>query len=157
MWTKKPYLCGTMIGKADNGAGWRKSMRRWFTQYGVSAYDPCIEESSVGKIYDIKDVGKTPWENLPQPLQEAIVKKDIRQIRYGTSCVVCYFTKYSTGTVSELTAALCANIPVFIVTSRRLCGWPGTTANCDGNRVFSSFETLKRFLVYKYRLKRVKG
>ena len=151
---KKPYLCGTMSNLKDYGTGWRKEVTKWLKQYRIIAYDPCLEETKEHKKYDLTKIVKNNWEGIPQLLQEEIINKDLRQIRYFTNFIICFFTRYSTGTVSELSFALYFKIPVYFVTIRKLKGWPLTVANSEGNKIFKCFADLKRYLKIKYKLKK---
>lgn len=151
---KSVYLCGSMSNLKTYGTGWRKKLKKWFDERRVLAYDPCTEETKEHKKYDLAKTPKHCWEKLPHPLQEEIIVKDFRQIEEKTKYVVCFFTRFSTGTVSELSLALYRNLPVYFVTSRSLKGWPYTVSKKDGNKVFKTFDDLKRFLTVKYHLKR---
>ncbi len=153
---KTIYLCGSMSGLKGYGAGWRKRLTKWLALYGLKVYDPCVEETAVAKEYTIPKSHRQHWEKFPQPLQEEIMKTDMRQVRRKSSFVICFFTRYSTGTVSEITEAGCYDVPTYIVTNRKLVGWPGTVSRMDGNHVFKSFDKLMQFLVFKYKLKKVK-
>src|SRR3990170_3350605 len=150
--SKSVYLCGSKSNLRNYGMGWRKQIKAWLHKRGVKAYDPCIEETKEHRQYDLKKVPKHRWEKFPQPLQEKIRDKDLRQICHNTNFVVCFFTRYSTGTITELGVAGWKRIPTYIVTARRLVGWPATTADQEGNKVFRTFDELKRFLVVKYKL-----
>lgn len=154
MWNKKIYLCGSMTGLKHGGAGWRKSFSRWLSQRGQDCYNPCTAEAEIAKLYGVKSISSWDWNKLPQPMQEDIIRKDLNQIRYGTKYVICYFTKYSTGTVSELTWAHYFGIPIYTVTQHSLRGWPATATKTNGNAVFNNFDKLKRFLIYKYKLRK---
>lgn len=152
MFEKSIYLCGSMSGMKSLGAGWRKDLQPWLEKKGLKVFNPCKEELKMRDKYKLKDLPLHDWEKLPQILQEEIMEKDLEQIWFRTRFVVCYFTKYSTGTVSELSYALLKNIPVYFVTNRRLKGWPGTVARKEGNKRFRTFAELKRFLTVKYAL-----
>lgn len=144
----KTYLCGSMSGLNDQGAGWRKKISKWLDKQGIHSYDPCKEESEEHDQYDTKN--KSNWESFPQPLQEKIIIKDLDQIKHKTDFITCYFTKYSTGTVSELTFAFYNDIPVYIVTDVPLVGWPQTVARAYNNRVFNNFSDYKKFIRNTY-------
>lgn len=144
----KTYLCGSMSGLKDQGAGWRKKIRKWLDKHNIKAYDPCKEESEEHDQHDITN--KSDWESFPQSLQEKIIIKDLAQIHYCSDFVICYFTKYSTGTVSELTFAYYHDIPVYMVTDIPLVGWPLTIARAESNRVFNNFKDLKKFIKETY-------
>lgn len=158
VWPSKiPYLAGTMTGLKSYGIAWRRQIKIWLKERGVECYDPCTEETSEHKKYDLKRIPKHKWEKFPQPLQEEIRDKDLNQICRDTSYIICFFTKYSTGTITELGLAGWKRIPVYMVTTRKVMGWPGTTMGQEGNRIFRTFEELKRFLLVKYSLKRLKN
>lgn len=153
---KIPYLAGSMTGLKGYGRPWRAALKKWLVQHHIHAYDPCIEETKEHQQYDLSSIKKHRWESFPQSLQEAILLQDLAQIEFRTNYVICYFTKYSTGTVSELTFARYLHVPVYIVTNRKLIGWPHTVGHTPGNYVFKSFKELKRFLTWKYKLKKIK-
>ena len=140
----KTYLCGSMSGLKDQGAGWRKKISKWLDKHNIDSYDPCKEELGEHYEYDIKD--KSNWESFPQCLQEKIIEKDLTEIKYNSDFIICYFTKYSAGTVSELTFAYYHEIPVYIVTDIPLMGWPLTIARAKNNRIFSNFKALKKHI-----------
>ena len=144
----KTYLCGSMSGLKDQGAGWRKKISKWLDKHNIYSYDPCKEEGLEHARYDIKD--KSDWESFPQCLQEEILIKDLYQIKYKTDFVTCYFTRYSAGTVSELTFAFYNDIPVYIVTDVPLVGWPRTVARAYNNRLFNNFNDYKKFIRNTY-------
>lgn len=151
MFSKSVYLAGSMIAQKRYGHVWRKQIQKWLEKNGFKVFNPCNEEMVVRKKYDLKDLPIHEWDKLPQPLQEEIIKKDLDQVGLKTRFVICYFTQYSTGTVSELSHALKHNVPVYFVTKLKLKGWPGTVSRADGNRRFKNFSDLKRFLKAKYR------
>lgn len=144
----KTYLCGSMSGLKDQGSGWRKKLGKWLDKHNIKAYDPCKEELGDHTRYEIKD--KSNWESFPQDLQETIMEKDLTQIKYFSDFVVCYFTRYSTGTVSELAFAYYHGIPVYFVTDLSLRGWPLTVSRGVRNRVFNNFNDLKKFIRNTY-------
>lgn len=137
------YLCGTMSHQKNFGSVWRKKLQKWFEKHNLKVYNPCAEETKLTCQVTYK------WEKIPQADQEKIILKDLKAIQ-DSLFVVCYFTKYSTGTVSELTHALYVDSPVFFVTKRRLKGWPLTVSRSGDNRVFKTFRGLKRYLKRKY-------
>ncbi len=143
---KTIYLCGSMSHLKGFGLEWRKNITQWFATRGAKCYDPCIEETDEHKAYNIPKDKRQCWEEFPQELQEAILRKDLEQIEHHTSYIVCFFTRFSTGTVSELAFALYHNIPVYFVTTRRLVGWPFTVAHAAGNKIFRNFKALKKYL-----------
>lgn len=158
MFTKKTiYLCGSMSHLKGFGMGWRRKIKKWLADRGEKCYDPCTEEVTDHYEYGIKDSQKQNWEMFPQPLQEEIMCKDLDQVGKHSKYLVCFFTRYSTGTVSELSHAFYCKVPVYIVTTRKLIGWVGTVAHADGNRVFRTFDDLKKFLASKFKLKRCKN
>ncbi len=128
------------------GAEWRRELTNWFSKYNLRVYDPCKEEANGTLINQIKKSEWHKWDKLPQEIQESIITKDLNQINFNTNFIICYFTRYSTGTVSELTFAFYRKIPIYFVTNRRLIGWPGTIAKSEGNKIFNNFDQLKRFL-----------
>ncbi len=136
------------------GMGWRRKIKNWLQERGEKAYDPCCEETKEHKEYGITNRKKHKWETFPQRLQEDILAKDLHQIEEATKYVVCFFTRYSTGTVSELSHAFYHKIPVYIISTRRLVGWVSTVAHAQGNRLFKTFEELHNFLKRKYQLRR---
>ena len=150
----KAYLCGSMTGLKDQGAGWRKKLRKWLDKHGIESYDPCKEETGEHKQYGISRKHKADWEMFPQALQERIIVKDLSEIQGKADFLLCHFTKYSTGTVSELTFAYYLGIPTYIVSDIPLVGWPGTIARAPENALFETFDELKTFLKEKYALKR---
>ncbi len=150
MFKKSVYLAGSMSGLKSLGAIWRKQIQVWLEKRGFRVFNPCIEELKHRDQYGLKDIPLSDWEALPQPLQEEIIKKDLAQVIYSTCFVICYFTRYSSGTVSELSTTLLKNVPVYIVSPRKLKGWPGTVSRCEGNKRFKDFASLKRFLAVKY-------
>jgi len=128
----KTYLCGSMSGLKDQGAGWRKKLRKWLDKQGINSYDPCIEEMEEYNDYAITDPSN--WESIPQQLQETIIDKDLEEIKYRTDFIICYFTRYSIGMVSD--------VP--------LVGWPLTISRSKLNKVFYNFNALKKFIRETY-------
>ena len=137
-----------MSGLKDQGAGWRKKLRNWLDKQGINSYDPCIEEMEEYNDYAITDPSN--WESLPQQLQETIIDKDLEEIKYRTDFIICYFTRYSTGTVSELTFAHYHQIPILMVSDVPLVGWPLTISRSKLNKVFYNFNALKKFIKETY-------
>lgn len=128
------YLCGTMSHLKDYGSRWREDISKFLVSLGDQVYNPCIEE------------GGTPeWEKLPQAEQERIINKDLDEIFYNTKAIVCYFTKYSTGTVSELTFAYYFNIPIYLISKEKPEKWPGTIINSAGNKWFATMDDFKKW------------
>ena len=151
------YLCGSMSDQKNYGREWRKRENIWLANRGISCFNPCTEEKRWTGEFDLpKNFPLHKWNRLPQPLQEKIIRADLRQVKYKTWFVLVYFTRYSTGTISEITTAFDYDVPVYFVTRRKLRGWPGTVAGKEGNRVFRTFEELHNFLSVKYRLKKIK-
>ncbi len=144
---KSVYLAGTMSNLKGFGIGWRKKIKKWLTKRDILVFDPCDEEANEHIGFKITKKNRAKWETFPQQLQEQIMLKDLEEIELGTRFIICFFTKYSTGTVSELAHAFYYRIPVYMVTNRKLLGWPGTVAHAAGNKVFKSFKALKRWLV----------
>ena len=75
------YLAGTMTAQKNYGAPWRRKLGKWLVSHGQKIYDPCVEE--VGEA-------QPNWELINQYDQEAIVHKDLNQIRYNTKYIICY-------------------------------------------------------------------
>ncbi len=140
------YLAGSMSGMKTFGAQWRKMLRKWLAKYDLQCFDPCVDEVEFHQKYDLSKIKPHQWDKFPIPLQVEIMLNDLNQIKYRTSFIICYFTKYSTGTVSELTFAGYHDIPCYIVTSRKLSGWPLTVSKMKGNMVFKNFDELKRYI-----------
>ena len=137
--TKKiPYLCGSMSGLKGYGKRWRNRETKWFKKHGIQVYNPCIEER-------IKPSPR--WENLWIFDQVRIIRKDLDQIKEKTSFLLVYFTQYSTGTVTEMSAACYWGIPVYVVSKRCIKGWPGTAASYGRSLQFGSFRELHRYLL----------
>lgn len=153
---KSVYLCGSMSGLKSFGAAWRADMVKWFAQYGIKCYNPCTEEIKLHKRYKVPPAAKQHWDKLPQILQEKIIKQDASQVR-KSKYLVCYFTKYSSGTSFEVVYAALLGIPVYFITPlRNIRKWPGTIARMERNKYFNNFQQLKQFLVYKYTLRKKK-
>jgi nucleoside 2-deoxyribosyltransferase len=134
-----------MSGLKNFGAGWRKNVRTFLEKVGHSGYDPCLEERHEHIKYNIAKDQISNWEALPQELQEEIIEKDLDAIN-ESDALICYFTRYSTGTISELTYALYQNLPVYFVTRKKLIGWVGTVSRAYPNKKFKTFKELKHFL-----------
>jgi len=144
----KAYLCGSMTGLKDQGAGWRKKITKWLVKQGYKVYDPCVKELGALKTNGVTRKNYARWEYFPQKLQEHIIRTDLRAI-LTSELIICYYTRPSTGTVSELTWAFYHNIPIyFVLTGSYVEGWPLTIAN--RNKVFSGFADLKDFMKEKY-------
>lgn len=152
---KSVYLCGSMSDLKGYGESWRKVVERWLDARGVESFNPCVMEKTWSTAFDIKEPAYK-WDAMPQEFQEYTIKRDLCQIREHTSFIICYFTQYSTGTVSELTYAFELGIPIYVVTKRNIQKWPGTCVRATGNKVFKTWEELFRFLTLKYTLKKVK-
>ena len=148
MSNKSIYLCGSMSGLKDRGAGWRKKITKWLVKHGESVYDPCVEELDELKKHGVKKKDYGHWENFPQELQEKIIRTDLEQIR-NSKYVICYYTGPSTGTVSELTYAFVNNIPIYFVSTFAAIGWPETLMFSSQNQLFYGFKYLKFFLIEK--------
>lgn len=152
---KRVYLAGSMVGLKGFGIGWRKDIQKWLSKYGVKVFNPCNEEVVLHKKFKVKNCAKEDWERLPQELQEKIIEQDLSQV-FSSKYVICYFTKYSTGTVTELGYAYINEIPIYAVSGRRVKKWPGTILRNRRNRCFKDWESLKRFLIIKYKMRRKK-
>jgi hypothetical protein len=151
---KSVYLCGSISHEKDLGNSWRRDVIKWAKKYKVTTCSPLDDECNLHKKYKLK-TSVADWESFPNPLGVAIIKKDMDKIRFDTRYVICYFTKYSTGTVSELSQAVYHDIPVYMVTKmKKLKGWPKTAVERDNSKKFKSFDELQNFLVVKYGLKR---
>lgn len=151
---KRVYLAGTMSDQKNFGAGWRSDISKWLQKYGKKCFNPCVEEVALHKKFKVKSCAKEKWDKLPQELQEKIIKQDLREVRQA-KFVICYFTRYSTGTVTELGHAYINRVPVYAVSSRAIQKWPGTILRSRRNRVFKDWIALKRFLIIKYKLRAV--
>lgn len=138
---KSVYLCGSMSGLRNFGAGWRKKVQSWLETRGEKVFNPVVEEG---------DKPNPDWESLDQSFQEAIIKKDLNQVINFTKYIICYYTQPSTGTVSELSAAFYNNIPCYFVKAATLKGWPRTVSKAATSRVFKTFNELFKFLGYTY-------
>lgn len=149
------YLCGSMSNLKSFGMGWRRKIKEYLDNHGISCYDPCVEEMDDHIKHGVKSDEKHKWEKIPQALQEKILCKDMDQVANRSKFLICYFTRYSTGTISELSLALFSSVPTYIVTTRKLIGWVSTVAHAKGNKIFRNFEELKGFLRRKYKLRRV--
>ena len=148
--TKKiPYLCGSMSGLKGYGRRWRARETEWFIKHGMGVYNPCVEEEVFTKFvgYFTKQTDPIKWEELDEKVQVHIIRKDLDQIKEKTSFLLVYFTQYSTGTVTEMSAACYWNIPVYVVSKRCIKGWPGTAARYGRSRQFGIFRELHRYLL----------
>lgn len=131
---KRVYLCGSMSGLKNYGAGWRKRVKKHLLSLGYEVFDPCVEEA-----------GTPDWESMTQSQREGIILKDIGYIDKQADLVVCYFTGYSTGTVSELTHAFYKGIPIHFISRRPPKKWPGTIYSSWRNDKYS---TIDEFIKY---------
>lgn len=147
--SKSVYLCGSMSNLKGFGLGWRTKINKWLDNQGILCYNPCTKEMDDHVKNGVRHDEKHKWEKLPQSLQEEILCKDMDQVANKSSFIICYFTRYSTGTVSELSLALFSKVPVYFVTTRKLVGWVATVANAQGNKVFRTFKQLQKFLKVK--------
>ncbi len=146
---KTVYLAGTMAGLKDLGAGWRSTEKAKLSAMGIDSFSPPENESFIVDKYkcDPYDLN-TNWNKYSDKLRKEIftdiIKLDLEFIRDKSDAIVCYYTKPSTGTVSELTWAHMLGIPNYVVngSGERLPGWVLACVTKE----FKTFDALNRFL-----------
>lgn len=138
-----------MAGLKDLGAGWRSALKPKLLRLGIESFSPPENESFIVDKYHCNPFDlNTNWQKYSDKLRKAIftdiIKLDLEFIRDKADAIVCYYTKPSVGTVSELTWAHMLGIPNYVVngSGERLPGWVLACVTKE----FKTFESLNRFL-----------
>lgn len=146
---KTVYLAGTMAGLKDLGASWRSELKPQLSTFKIDSFSPPENESFIVTKYKCNpyDLNSNPQkysDKLRKEIFTDIIKLDLEFIRDKSDAIVCYYTKPSIGTCSELTWAKMLGIPVYLVngSGERLPGWVLACVTKE----FKTFNALKCFL-----------
>jgi hypothetical protein len=148
------YLCGPIEFAQDGGRQWRRKLAPFIRQsLGHHIYDPAEDERK--NLTEEELANFRSWKSFdPERFRRTmrkIIAFDLDLIENRADYLICYWDRgaQSGGTSAELTLALRKGIPVYLVTPlppEQVSGW---MLGCS-DRVFSSIEQLKEFLVAHY-------
>jgi len=149
------YLSGPIEFAGEAGKEWRRALAPFLRErLGHRVYDPAEDEKK--NLTEEEAAHFRKWKRSdPERFRRAvrkIIHFDLDRIEREADYVVCYWNEPVTpsgGTSAELTLACRKGIPVYLVTPlspEHLSGWMLACAD----RVFSTIEDLKGFLVEEY-------
>ena len=153
------YLCGPIEFASDGGKLWRQKLKPFLRQeLGHRVYDPAEDEKK--NLSDEEAAHFREWKTNDPARFRRVVRKiiqfDLDLIENMADYLICHLDEaaatgsvLSGGTSAEVTIAHRKAIPVYLVTplpAEQLSGWLLACAD----RVFSSVEELKRFLLERY-------
>ncbi len=149
------YLCGPIEFASDGGRLWRRKLTPFLRDdLGHRVYDPAEDEKK--NLTDDEVANFRTWKRSDLERFRRVVRKIIRfdldLIESKADYVICHWddaAAQSGGTSAELTVAHRKGIPVYLVTQlpvEEISGWMLACAD----RVFSSIDELKRFLLERY-------
>lgn len=149
------YLSGSIEFADDGGKAWRRALTPFLREtLGHQVYDPAEDEKK--NLSDEEAVHFRSWKTADPERFRRTVRKiidwDLDLIEKQADYVVCFWEESASrgaGTQAELTAAYREGIPVYLVTQLPASEISGWILGC-AERVFSSFEELRQFLVEYY-------
>ena len=152
MWV---YLSGSIEFARDGGRAWRRDLTPFLAgTLGHRVYDPAEDEKK--NLTDEEVAHFRSWKSSDLERFRRTVRKiidwDLDLIEQQADYLVCYWDRESArgaGTQAELTAAYRKGIPVYLVTELPPAGISGWILAC-AEKVFSSFDDLKTFLLERY-------
>jgi hypothetical protein len=155
----KVYLSGGMEYAQNEGADWRNDLEEWFRNtLGHDVFNPNRESARylAPRIHGV-DFRMLKTRNVRRfvELVAGIVDLDSREIAERSDYVVCYWdhsAQRGAGTKGELTIARYFHKPVYMVTETNPDNIPGWILGCT-DRMFGSFEELKKFLRKKFKVR----
>jgi nucleoside 2-deoxyribosyltransferase len=151
------YLCGPIEFAPDGGKLWRRKLTPFLhDNLGHRVYDPAEDETknlTEEEVRNFRGWKQTDVERFRRVVRK-IIQYDLDIIENRTDYVICCLNggaaaAASGGTSSELTFAHRRGIPVYLVSDlpvQEISGWMLACAD----RVFSSVEDLKKFLLERY-------
>ena len=155
------YLCGPIEFAADGGKMWRRKLTPFLhNELGHRVYNPAEDEKK--SLTDEEVAHYREWKQADVERFRCVVPKiiqfDLDIIENKADYVICYLSgdgaaTATGGTSSELTFAYRRGIPVYLVTdgdAEQISGWMLACAD----RVFSSVDELKKFMLERYGNKR---
>ncbi len=151
------YLCGPIEFAADGGKMWRRKLTPFLhNELGHRVYDPAEDEKkslTEEETQNFRAWKQTDTERFRRVIRK-IIQYDLDIIENKADYVICFLsgegaTTTSGGTSSELTFAYRRGIPVYLVTDLEIGEISGWMLACT-DRVFSSVEELKKFLLDRY-------
>jgi hypothetical protein len=154
--TLRAYLSGGMEFAKGEGIDWRMEMDGWIREnLHHTVYNPNVESEAFlsknlpgGHFRELKNENIEKYVDLVRNL----IDMDSHEIAEQTDYVICYWDESAqrgAGTKGEVTMARFTGKPVYMVTSMKLQDIPGWVLGCT-HKVFSSFDTLRVFLVKEY-------
>ncbi len=152
MWV---YLSGSIEFASDGGKRWRRELKPFLEEtLRHKVYDPAEDEKK--NLTDEEVAHFRSWKSSDLERFRRTVRKiidwDLDLIEQQADYLVCYWDRESArgaGTQAELTAAYRKGVPVYLVTElppAEISGWILACAE----KVFSSFDDLKTFLLERY-------
>lgn len=153
------FLCGGMEYATDGGRAWREEMRRWLEEtFGHQVFDPIVEAERI--LSKEEQEGLASWKTSDlgrfRKTMRFIINHDLDVMAQRADYVICNWDEAAAqggGTQAELTRAYRKGIPIYLVTDMQAEKVSGWMLGC-ADRVDSSFEDLKRFLISVYGGKR---
>ncbi len=152
MWV---YLSGSIEFARDGGKRWRRELKPFLEEtLRHRVYDPAEDEKknlTDEEVAHFRSWKSSDLERLRRTVRK-IIDWDLDLIEQQADYLVCYWERESArgaGTQAELTAAYRKGIPVYLVTElppAEISGWILACAE----KVFSSFNDLKTFLLERY-------
>ncbi len=152
MWV---YLSGSIEFADDGGRAWRRDLTPFLAgTLGHRVYDPAEDEKK--NLTDEEVAHFRSWKSSDLERFRRTVRKiidwDLDLIEQQADYLVCYWDRESArgaGTQAELTAAYRKGVPVYLVTELSTAEISGWILAC-AEKVFSSFDDLKTFLLERY-------
>lgn len=149
------FLCGGMEYAPDGGRQWRERIRLWIQEnLNHRVYDPTEEALRILSEEELRGLATWKCSDLERyrRVMRFIINHDLDIMASQADYVLCLWDEAAAqggGTQAELTAAYRKAIPVYLVSetpAEQISGW---IVGC-ADRIFSSFEELKKFLLESY-------
>lgn len=149
------YLCGSIEFAPDKGKRWRRTLKPFLeNDLRHRVYDPAEDEKK--NLTEEEAANVRVWKETDLARFRETVRKiihfDLDLIQHQADYVICYWdaeTGRGAGTAAELTAAYRKGIPVYLVTALPPAAVSGWVLAC-ADRIFTSFDALKTFLLETY-------
>jgi hypothetical protein len=150
------YLAGAIENAPNYGKEWRENISHFLiNELHHEVFNPCHEENHVLTPYEFRNFRKWKTTDLKRfrPVVHKIIHKDLSTIIEHVNYIICYwdnFVEKGGGTQGELTVAFINKIPVYMVSNKPIEQISSWIIGCT-NEIFFEFESLKEFLIKKYK------
>ena len=149
------YLCGPIEFAQASGSLWRRKIAPFLQDHlGHRVYDPSEDEKKNLNPEEIANFRRWKMTDLDRfrRVIRKIIAFDLELIERKADYVICYWdseAQQGGGTAAELTAAHRKGIPVYLVAQVPVEEVSSWALGCS-DQVFSSFDSLKSFLVTRF-------